>query len=298
MENENSQTEMDVDTLYETAINSNEGHGLIDDSGEPVAQAAGDPTPQAPVQAAPTVQELEFSWNGKPVKTKFDDPRVKQWASQGYDYAQRMQAFNQEKGQWETKAKEYDTKYKPIDEWARQNPEKWQSLYQQWEQQAQVQAQNQSQPQQVQLPPEVQKTLQELVEFKQQAITEKQEIQVKQEDAALNTEIESVRKQYPDIDFNKVDEHGKSLEFRVLEYANQKRIPTFSDAFLGLHHKELLKQAEERGKTAYAQNIQKNTKLGIIGKSPTPTKQLTQAMHVRDKSYGDLVTEALEELGT
>jgi hypothetical protein len=293
----------DVDALYEQAMNSNESHGLIDDTQSPMTVTEGQPVTEAqPQQAAqPTpaqaqaIAELEFNWNGKQIKAPFTDPRIKQWASQGYDYAQRMAQFNQDRTQWDTTRKDYETKYKPINDWAIQNPDKWQSLHQMWEQQ-QAQAQ-QGQPQPVQLPPEVQSEIQAMKQFMEDQQQKEQQIQIQQEDTALNAEVESVRKEYPHIDFNAVDEHGKSLEFRVLEYAQKKGIPTFTDAFLGFHHKELLKQAEERGKSAHANSIQKNAKLGLLNKSSTPTRELTPVRNLRDKSYNDLADEALSELG-
>src|SRR6186713_1251140 len=90
---------------------------------DPNAAPAEDP---AKVEAAAPaeIQEMEFTWNGKPIKAPVD--RFKQWASQGYDYSQKMQEFKTQQAAFEKSQKEFEplkSRYSEIDEYAKQNPQ-------------------------------------------------------------------------------------------------------------------------------------------------------------------------------
>jgi small-conductance mechanosensitive channel len=276
---------IDVDKLYDDAMNEGESSEIPMDSGVETAAQAETP--------APTIPELEFNYKGKQIKTRFDDPKVKQWASQGYDYGQRMQEFTSQREQFENQRKEFsqiEATYKPIDQWAKANPDKWNALFEGWKRESLAGAN-----QQAQLPPEVQQKLQEHDQFLNELKQEKLFQVIQQEDSALDAEIESVKKQFPHIDFSAQTQNGKSLEYRVVEYADKKGINSFADAFYAFNHKNLFNLAEQKGKEAVTQDIQKKTKLGILGKSAAPTRPSGLAQNVESKSYDDLLQEAKRE---
>ena len=275
--------DIDVDALYNTAM---EGESTdIPMSGEPEV------TPKTPVIETP--QELEFTYKGKQIKAPYTDPRVKTWASQGYDYAQRVEGFNKQQLEFEAKQKsfsEIETKYKPIDEWARQNPEKWQALLEGWQK-----AQQDGTDQKTQLPPEIVQRLEKYDQVFKKLEEKEQQETIQREDSELDADIKSVREQYPHLDFDAPTHDGKSLEYRVMEYGTSRGINSFADAFYAFNHKNLFKLAETKGKEAVDKDIQKKTRLGLLGKTAAPTKGLTQPSDVRGRSYEDLLDEAKQE---
>jgi hypothetical protein len=254
------------------------------------------PQAQAPQPQQQAAQEIEFTWNGKQIKAPISDPRVKQWAAQGYDYSQRMAEFNktqQEIAQRQQQIAEIENRYKPIDEFVKQNPDWWTHVQSQWENRQR--ALDPTNPLAQELS-QVKNQLQEINQFKEQLLTEKQLQQREQLDRALADEVQSIRKTYSNLDWDSPDANGYSLEQQVIKYAVDNGIRKFTTAFRDYYHDNLLKLAEERGKESIGKNIQKQTKLGLLGQTPTPKKQLSNAQDVKSKTYDQLLSEALDEL--
>lgn len=245
---------------------------------------------QAPVEAAPSTHEITV--NGKQIAATVD--QLKQWASQGHDYSQKMESF---KAQQE----EFNSKYKSlseIDEFAKQNPD-WfdhvQDAYNSRDQQAQQAAQEDTAGD-----PEItaiKETLGDLANFKQEFIASQNRIQREDEDKLLDLEIKSIKDQYKNEDWNTPDENGHTLESRILQHATKIGVDKFSVAFRDHMHDSLITKAREAGKSALGEDLAKKTKLGLLGISSTPTKGLTGAGNVKSKSYDDLLAEAKEEFG-
>lgn len=250
-----------------------------------------------PATPPPAAAELEFDYQGKAVKVPYTDPRAKQWAQQGYDYSQRMAAFKQEREKWESERKAYDP-YKTVDQYAKENPDWWQHVMQAYQSRTSGQAQGAASPDLQAF----QKELQELKQFKA-TFEEKQTAErIQKEDSQLDAEIKSIREQHKDLDWDGKDENGQTLEQRVIAHAMKLGFKgynagEFRAAFRDYNHDHFLKLAQERGKEAQQKELQKRTKLGIIGTSPTPKKGVQSAEGVKNKNYNDLLAEAKEELG-
>ena len=136
----------------------------------------------------------------------------------------------------------------------------------------------------------------------QSQMQKEQSLKQQSEDQTLAKDIESIRKSFSNIDFDTPDENGKSLETKILEHAmgmglDGSKPGHFRAAFRDYYHDQLVSLEREKGKELVSKEVQKRTKLGILGESPKPTKGLKVAENVRDKSYEDLVREAREELG-
>jgi len=257
----------------------------------PAEQAA-----PAEQQAQPETQAQQnhiLEWNGKQIEATLD--QLKKWGQQGYDYSQKIAEFNRQKQEFESKYQPYQT----IDQFARENPEWWSHVQQAWEQR-----QNAATNQQGNLDPnnpltqELLAVKQELAELKgfKQELTQKELNQKREaEDQKLNQQIQSMREQYKHLDWNKVDENGHDLEMQVIAYANKNNIGSFDAAFKAYNHDRFMSLAMEKGKELASQEIKKNTKLGLLGKSPTPTKEVTG--YQKGKSYDQLLQESLQELG-
>ena len=120
--------------------------------------------------------------------------------------------------------------------------------------------------------------VQELAQYKN-AVVERQE------DQAYIGELESIKKQYPKIDLATPDETGKSLEYKILEHAQQNGIKKFSIAFKDYMHDELLKLKEEEAKEKLIKDKNAKSKLGILDVSTTPTK--SKQIYQKGKSYNE-----------
>lgn len=286
-------SDIDVDALME-GIDASDGTGERPMTADDVEQPQ---TPEAQQQQQAQAQaELEFTWNGQSIKAPFSDPRIKQWASQGYDYAQRIQQFNQERQAFENQRKEFgslESRYKEVDEYAKANPDWWERV-----EGAYLADKNKLDPSNP-INPVLQKFEQKLTEQEKfiNSIKEKEQQAFNaQEDAKLDSEIKSIQEKYPDINLSSVDETGKSLELRVLDHAAKNGIKSFQTAFRDLLHDDLLKRTEEKGKLAAQKEMQAKRKAGLLGTSSTPLKGITESRNVKNKSYNDLLDEALSEI--
>jgi hypothetical protein len=261
------------------------------------------PAPQTNAQpaAAPAAQDLEFTWNGRQIKAPITDPRIKQWASQGYDYAQRMAEFNKQQEDLKAESQKWSElkdRYSPVEDYITKNPDWWNHVQSQYQQQIAQQGLG-SDPNN----PIVQKLsaydqkLSQVEQFIQSQVAEKQAIQRQEEDSKLETEIKSIRDAYANLDWNGIDETGLSLELKVLQHAQQIGTTSFRAAFRDMMHEPLTKLAEERAKENVVKERQKQTKLGLLGKSPAPKTGLTEAQDIKRKSYDQLLREGAEEMG-
>lgn len=248
-------------------------------------------------EVAPAPQEYSLKVKGQEIKAPLD--KVIQWAQMGYDYNQSNAALKKQQEEWQKQVQEKDkywseieqkwTPYKQVDEFATKNPDWWKTVEEQYKQKTAVDENN-----------PVLKVLDEKLKKYDEFITnlsaKEQSQKIEQEDKKLGSEIESIRKQYPNIDFDTPDAEGNSLEAKVLKHAIDNEIKSFKVAYRDYYHDHLLGKAKEEGKELVSKELQKRTKLGILGESPKPSKGLKVAAGVKNKSYNDLMQEALDEI--
>lgn len=253
---------------------------------------------EQPKTAAQAAAELAFKYGEQEIKVPYTDPRLSQWASQGYDYAQKMQAFKAEQAriqqEWSEREKTISP-YKTIDEFAKQNPEWWAHVQHSWEQRSQGGQAGApgSNPEFETLRKELNDLKQFKTSFEQEKIAQKQ----CQEDQALESEMKSIREKHADLDWQTPDADGLTLEARVVKHAVANGINSFRAAFRDYHHDHFEQRWKEQGKEAVIKDVQKRTKLGIIGESPTSKKGPQPPTNFKKQSYDDLMREAKEELG-
>lgn len=266
---------------------------------EAIERPSHDQIQETQPQTQPMTQdEWELTVGGKPIKAKRE--QVMQWAQQGYTAPGKISALTKElesmKQRWaetEPKWKEAESKYGPIDEYVRQNPDFWDHVVQAYQQRQQG-LQDPSNP----LAPvvnDLRTQLQDLIQFKNQMMEERQKTQVQQQDQAYLSTLSEVKKIYPDIDFDTPDEEGKSLEYRVLEYGVKEGIQNFKTAFRDYYHDELVKRAEAKAKENLVKSKQKQTQLGILGIAPQPSRRAQPDLS--KMSYDQIAEMAKEELG-
>ncbi len=274
------ETEEQADSLLESVENS-------------------DSSPIQDAQPPAPVDEFELTVGGKQIKAKRD--QLMQWAQQGYSapgkisqLTKEIEAHKKWRSEFEPKYSEYQKKYDPVDEYVKQNPQFWDHVLKSYEQRNQVLG-DQNNP----LAPivtDLQRQVQELIQHKNQFEETQAKTRATQEDQEYNQGLSQFKKDYPDIDFDTPDEEGKSLEYKVLEHAQNEGIKNFKTAFRDFYHDELLKREASKAKENLTREKQKNTKLGILGVTPMPTKGRS-TKSIRESSYDDLANEALQEFG-
>jgi hypothetical protein len=258
-------------------------------------------TPETQAVAAPTqptaaqIQEMEFTWNGKPIKAPVD--KIKLYAGQGYDYAQKMQDFKLKQSEFEKSQKEFEplrTRYSEIDQFAKQNPQWLDHVNQAYlEAIGTAQAQGKSDPEIQALKQE----LQDLKQFKDQLTEERTEAQIKTENQKLDGEIQSIQVKYKDLDWQTPNGEGKTLETQVLEFAIQNGIKNFEHAFKLFNHDSLITLHASRAKEEQVKAKQAQTKSGLLGSTPAPTKQFGRPLGDKNKNMNDITREIIEEMG-
>lgn len=279
--------------------------------GDPTAKK--DPAPEASQNAQPAPEASGFSFKSQDEllkhKLKYtasnkeveeDLATILKRASQGYHYAQNMNAFNTQKAEFEAQiaeAKQLREKYGRFDDYAKENPQ-W---YEHWNNAYLNRTQNLAEPMgsDGNIDQRVNALLEErLAPFKaymEDIDRQKQVAALQNEDKALDEQVKSIREKYKDIDFDATDpESGKSLEYKVLEFGSQNGIKNFDVAFRAFYHDELVKRAREQQKDELAKQTQAQTKAGIVpggtpGQKPQPNlKGLNhdQVMQLAAKEYG------------
>lgn len=247
----------------------------------PVAQAA---PVKTPVEQAKE-QEFEYNYKGRMIREPLS--MILKRASQGYDYSQQMASINQKA----ESIGQLESQYKPIDEWVRANPDKWEKL------QSVIKAEQQGYGDLPADHPILQKLSQfesVIEEIKQEKIAAKEA----KEDQELNAEIKSIQEKYKDLDWKSVDANGRDRAQSVLAHAVEHGFRTFKTAFLDLYHEDLLRSAETRAREQFAAQKEKQSKTGLLTAkqlAPTVGKNLTQPKK-NTKSYPG-TNEILQELG-
>ncbi len=286
--------------MAEGEINADELLEQIEapDAGRPMTGGDAAPAAQSPAATSAADWRQSFDWsidhNGQKVSPDSAE-KAKTWLSLGHNYSQRAAELNKsqaemarERQQLQDKYKGYD-RFSEVDQYARQNPDWWKHVQSSFEQRGM----HGVDPNLAPILQRLQQTEQFVQTLEQQRA---QEAQTK-EDQALEAEIGEIRKSYPKIDLNSVDETGRSLEYRVLKHANDSGIRSFRAAFRDYLHDRLVSEAQVQGREAIAKDKQVQTRQGVLGRTPAPTKGLNGAVNVRGKSYDQLTQEALAELG-
>lgn len=285
-------------------MNENEIIPQNEDEADQLLEQIEQPSHEPIVEAKPEAQdpqfpdEYAFTVGGKEVKGKWtsDRDKVIKWAQMGYEAPTKIGSLTKEIESWKQKGTHFEAlekKYGEIDKYVREKPDFWDHVQKTYQQRNQA-LQDQSNPLAATVS-EMQKQVQELVAYKSEVEQRQQHAQAARDDQAYQADFEGIKKQYPKIDFATPGDDGKSLEYKVLEYANENGIKSFKTAFRDFYHDELLKFSAEEAKEKVAKDKFKNTKLGLLGRTDKPTKQMSS--DVRGKSYDDLVAEALQEHG-
>lgn len=269
-----------VDSIYEKY------NGKEESSSPDIAPGAAES--QAPQQTWDGAQ-WSFDWSGKKVVPDSAD-KLKRWATQGYDYAQKMEAFKKQQAQITEQSKTYE-KYKQIDDYVQKDPQWWQHVETEYKNRLASEDP---------VVHRVKGMLEEQLSPFKQLLAEKEaketKAKIETEDKALDTEIKSIRDKYSNLDFDSPDADGKSLELKVLEHGATNRFPSFKAAFLDFYHEQLEKMWEARGREALTKGAQADAKAGIISKSNVPSQAKSKSFDVSGKSWTQIMNAARLEV--
>lgn len=266
------------------------------ESGQPIpeqeapAETAAPAQGQAAAQAPQYPKEVEFNWNGKPIKTSWEN--AVKWAQQGYDYSTRVEQLKRQQA-------EADERYKPYkltDEYAKQNPDWWKHVQEAFEKRNTFVVPQEGQPDTAQPNPEIEslkKQITEISQFKSQFEQERQNAIQRQEDEQLLGEVKSIREQNAGLDWVSVDENGQSLEQRILKHAMDNGIQTFRAAFRDMMFDNLIEREREKTKELQTKTTQGQKRAGIIGVTPNSRKDAQPQGSLKNKSWNEIGDEAL-----
>lgn len=194
------------------------------------------------------------------------------------------------------KLKEYEklAEYKEVDEYVKSNPDWWNNVQSSYKNKNNVAENKNNSDNEINpnnLTPELKAIYNELT-------TLKHNLQITEEDKALDSEITKIKNSYKDVNFDFKDESGLTLEQQVLKHAGQIGTKSFDVAFKSFYFDKYLGKVEERGKEAVIKDLERKKKLGIISESKSSlVDKLSSSKTSKNSSYSDLANEALKELG-
>lgn len=282
-------SDLDTTNNEELAINNEQdADALLESIGEP----ENTDIQEKPIAAAPTPQEYSIKIDGREIKAPLD--KILTWASQGYGAPNKIGELNKQIHEWKTKESqlnEIKERYGVVDEYVKTNPDWWSYVMSEYQK-------KQGQGVDASGAPVIQEIKQQVSEMKSYIDQlEKQKLEHKEQEdmKAYEGELETLKKQYKSIDFDTPDSEGKSLEWKILNHAQERGIKYLTTAFRDFYHDELMKIKEEEAKEKLAKDKTLKSKTGILGISSVPAKKTTES--VKGKSYKDLEREALQELG-
>lgn len=260
---------------------------------------------------AKTNVDPEFDIVYKGESKKLPLSKLRELAQQGYDYSQKMGSFNKERADFDNRLKEFDSRYErfsELDKYVAENPDWWSHVNDSWAnrgnpQQEALQSVAPSTQEELTTDPKVLEYIEALknevdgLKSFKDTVEEERVAKVRaEEDRKYDTELNEIREAYPGVDFDKLDEQGESLEYKVLKHANENGIQSFRTAFRDFYHDDLMKMSQTKAKEQFARDSQQIKKYGL-SQSTEPTVKPQINGSVKSKSYDDLVREAKEELG-
>jgi hypothetical protein len=237
-----------------------------------------------------------------------DEHKFKMYAQKGYNYEGKMhqlrvdrnlhqkesESFSEQRKSWEAETAEM----RQIQEFAKQNPQWVETVRQAWVNAQQGgQQQGQSQNPWVNQIGQLQNTVNQLVQRISDQDKQTQMRSVAEKEATLDTQIAKYKDENPSFDWNTADEMGMNLEKRIMQFAIDEGIKNVEHAAKLFHWDEHMKRTQLSAKEQVGKDIQRQQKLGLGTPTAKSQLQLKRTESVRGKSYDDIASEALKELG-
>lgn len=273
----------DTTNLYEDQQNT-----PVEDTGN---NTEGQPSqPQQPQEPEFDVQQWGLKYKGQDVYPT-DRNHLVNLAQKGWGYERAMEQINQERRQMQEMQTQLQT-YKQLDEAMKQNPDFANYLWQQANAYTQNQTGQETLDDEQPLDPRVNELQQKLSEVEQW----RRQIQEKEADQQLESEINKLRQKYADQPWD-VDDGNGTLMQRLLQHAYENNLSSLETAYrdymfdhVAVNSKaKTLKQEKERRQSDHRNGVV-NTTSGI----PAPSNANGNG-YSRGDDYDDLVNKALNE---
>lgn len=257
--------------------------------------SAGSQESTAPAQ---TIEELEIAVGGKPFKLPVNaeipvkhngqilkTPLEKLLNSfrQGTHLEERVAEYKRLKEELEKQRGDLESfnaqreKYGAIQDWSEKNPQEWERLWGLFQNRDKELLQSQvGKPENgvnSELVNEIARLKSELGEFKtwkQQLDSQEEERRVKEDTQAVKAEIDSFRKEWPELDLDEKNIEGVPLSSLIIHHGIKKGIGEFKLAaldFLGSRMQDIL---VGRGRNEATKAVQQDKRQGVVARSSTP----------------------------
>jgi hypothetical protein len=278
-------------------------------------QAAGEagtpaqPAPESTVSPEQTASQPNNQqtpvWDGKQWSLKFrgreivPDSREKliNWAQLGYSYDQRSEALKQQEEQIKSRAKQLED-YERLDQAFQQNPVFKQKILQLYNehllnqgQQGVEQGQEGYNGQDLSF---IQPVIQQIQNLEKRLST----YESFQADNQLNSEVESLKSKYPNVDWVTKDEMGKTFLDEIMEQSYKMGGIPLEMAFRNSYWDIAIQNAKtEALKNSQNQQISNNMR-GVVQNTP-PRVSMTPSqkpINFANKSYDDIAKEVIAAL--
>lgn len=247
--------------------------------------------------------KLEYTANGKQVSE--DIATILKRASQGYNYAQQVNALKDQQTEIERakqEAQSVQEKWSKFESYAKENPKWYDHWTTAWESrdsnpQGMGQADGDGGEIDSRLTALLDQKLGPIQEFMNSQQKAKADADMQASDKQLDEAIKSTRSEFSDIDFDASDpESGKTLEYQVLEYASQNGITDFNAAFKVFYHDKLVASQVEAKKAEWAKEEESKRRQGILGEMPVSKKDPSKPDFSKS-SYDQIAEFAAKDLG-
>mgnify|MGYP001615216303 CR=1 FL=1 len=254
--------------------------------------------PMQQTQEAPT-QAQERMLKLKRGETFIEKPEseVISLAQKGFDYDTNNRLLRQERELLDLQKKEigaFDSaRFKELDtldKYAKENPKFFETVKSAWEKfQSGQSVDAQGDP--------VLDRLNQVESVINEFKTEKQQFQMKQDDAALDQSLKELRDKSPEINWDEKDEFGFTVEHKVLRHIADKGYPSPRAAFMDLYGEKLADLRSKNAVESKVKEIQDRHSKGFILDKRLTSPNAFKPQAPKNLSYDDLADISMRELG-
>lgn len=298
--------------MQEDIINPNEEGQFDFDSApieaetQPDSEVSVPATEEKPAESEPQASDeemWEYIYKGESVQVP--KSKAQNILQQAHVLDEKFATFNKSQEDFNAKQAEAQgiiDRYQKIDQFAMENPEWFNEVQTAYEQKmarqglpADLDMDDPMAQANLALKKEITDLKGELSQFKQEHELVKQGEADEQQKALLKQQVDDLRGEFKDVNFDAKDEHGISVENQVIKHALENDMD-YKTAFLSKMYPILLKAAEERGAKGAAESVQKKRELGIVSSGTTPRVKQAKSVDTT-KSWEEIAQDTINEYG-
>jgi hypothetical protein len=210
------------------------------------------------VQPFWNAEEYALNVGGQRILPKSKE-NIIQWASQGYNYGQKTNEIKQKMAEIKEK-EERLSQYEQLNTAFEKNPGFRDQIFDLYKKTQNGTATQQQENQVAKLPPEIMEKLAGVDEVK----SELQKLKEEREDKLLESEIDTLRKKYPNEDWE-TDSGEGTLLHQILKKANETGLTDLNDVYKIMRFDQIRTNTEAQTKKQITEEQINNAKKGIVG---------------------------------